>query len=374
MSLQIKRALWPVDPIDAMAKTINDLREGRVVAGDCKSDSLPPKWLDFDKYKRGQELLRDNIFAALFCHAGGLMMLVNIPSIHKPLASTCNSSSLVACFQRYLQTLIHVRTWYETDIFDEKSEGFRSITHVRCLHRKIAAAMEQQHAGDDKKIGQRRNSSEDPSKLITDPDVWVSQWDMVVTQFAFLGLMILYPNTLGFTHLSRQDKEAVAYCWRCIGYQLGIDDKYNLFTSDDLHTIEELCQSIKTEVFLPSLTANWPDGLHMGKLILESIRNIVCGLTYNGFAKFWSEVLGIRYLVRLSPADWLSYFLISFAFRTRIFSRKPLRTGLNRLLMHSVDRTSRRSMTIYKDLCVRDNKGGIQVPSCPFAAHTLSTG
>lgn len=28
----------------------------------------------------------------------------------------------------------------------------------------------------------------------------------------------------------------------------------------------------------------------MGKTILESIRNIVHGLTYHGFMKFWSEV------------------------------------------------------------------------------------
>ena len=43
--------------------TLGDLREGRFVDGDCESEPLPPKWLVQQKYKRGQQLLNDNIFA-----------------------------------------------------------------------------------------------------------------------------------------------------------------------------------------------------------------------------------------------------------------------------------------------------------------------
>ncbi|XP_022699955.1 uncharacterized protein LOC111266604 isoform X1 [Varroa jacobsoni] len=352
-----------------MAQSISDLQEGRKVVGDCGSDFSPPKWLEMPKYKRGQELLKENIFATLFCHVGGLIMLVNVPSIYKLLDNTGNSRSLVSCFQRYLKTLTHVKSWYETDIFDASSEGFQSIKYVRGLHRKVAAAMAQQRpllASQDvcESGGGKMNNR---SNLEADPEVWISQWDMAMTQFAFLGMMILHPNVLGFSHLSRQDKEAVAHCWRCIGYQLGIDDKYNLFGSDNLHTIEKLCQNIEAEVFRPNLTANYLGGLRMGKTILESIRNIVHGLTYHGFMKFWSEVIGVRYLVRLSAGDWLSYVLISVVFRGRMFSMFPLRNGFNRLVLWAIERASLRAMTIYKDLCVRDNKGGVEVSACPFA-------
>lgn len=54
-------------------------------------------------------------------------MLVNISSIYYPLEKTGNSSTLVAAFQRYLHTITHVLSWYETDIFDTSSEGTWSM-------------------------------------------------------------------------------------------------------------------------------------------------------------------------------------------------------------------------------------------------------
>lgn len=75
----------------------------------------------------------------------------------------------------------------------------------------------------------------------------------------------------------------------------------------------------------------------------------------------------MRYLVRLSAGDWLSYVLISVVFRGRMFSMFPLRNGFNRLVLWAIERASLRAMTIYKDLCVRDNKGGVEVSACPFA-------
>lgn len=120
---------------------------------------------------------------------------------------------------------------------------------------------------------------------------WISQYDMALTQFAFIGMMITHPESLGFSHLSDEDRADICHFWRCIGHRLGISDQYNLFNSDDIHHIEKICRSIESEVFIPSLTANWQEGLRMGKTIMESsAKNIIHLLTYNGVMKFWSDV------------------------------------------------------------------------------------
>lgn len=52
----------------------------------------------------------------------------------------------------------------------------------------------------------------------------LNQSDMAATQFAFMGLILLYPDEFGI-HISDEDMTAFCHLWRGIGYLLGIEDE-----------------------------------------------------------------------------------------------------------------------------------------------------
>ncbi|GIZ03975.1 DUF2236 domain-containing protein [Caerostris extrusa] len=93
-----------------------------------------------------------------------------------PLMSTGNSANIVCLFRRYLSTLVHIRRWYEGDIWNPDDPAHQSITMVRGMHKRVA----------DKINGPSPCRRRCPA---------VSQYDMALTQFAFVGLIILHPST-----------------------------------------------------------------------------------------------------------------------------------------------------------------------------------
>lgn len=52
----------------------------------------------------------------------------------------------------------------------------------------------------------------------------LNQADMGSTQFAFMGLVVLYPRELGI-FVSDEDLEDFCHTWRAIGYLLGMEDQ-----------------------------------------------------------------------------------------------------------------------------------------------------
>ena len=52
----------------------------------------------------------------------------------------------------------------------------------------------------------------------------ISQLDMVLTQFGFMGYGLLAPEMLGLT-TSQEDLEGYVHFWRTVGHLLGIEDR-----------------------------------------------------------------------------------------------------------------------------------------------------
>lgn len=52
----------------------------------------------------------------------------------------------------------------------------------------------------------------------------VTQKDMVLTQFGFIGLVLLKKKELAIIG-TKEDEKAIVHFWRTIGYFLGIQDK-----------------------------------------------------------------------------------------------------------------------------------------------------
>jgi ER-bound oxygenase mpaB/B'/Rubber oxygenase, catalytic domain len=80
----------------------------------------------------------------------------------------------------------------------------------------------------------------------------ISQKDMSITLFAFVGLNLLEPQKFGIVG-TREQFEAFSHFWRVIGYMLGTEDKFNCCgeTLDD--TLSRL-RSIKENMLVPALT------------------------------------------------------------------------------------------------------------------------
>ena len=55
--------------------------------------------------------------------------------------------------------------------------------------------------------------------------VHLNQFDMSLTQFAFSGLLVTYPERFGLHGNLERDLDAFCHVWAALGYALGIEDK-----------------------------------------------------------------------------------------------------------------------------------------------------
>jgi hypothetical protein len=55
------------------------------------------------------------------------------------------------------------------------------------------------------------------SKNQEDPYVYFNQFDMADSQFAFVGVLVLFPHKFGATYASDDELRGFIHFWRCIG-------------------------------------------------------------------------------------------------------------------------------------------------------------
>lgn len=111
-----------------------------------------PEWITGDRVRSAQQNLKLHISSVNFSSLSGLAIILQTRYGFDPLVYTKKSESVPALFLRYLQTTLHVRTWYETDILDPQSEGYKSIRQVRKMHENIYTKMQQVPRPSDDKI------------------------------------------------------------------------------------------------------------------------------------------------------------------------------------------------------------------------------
>lgn len=221
--------------------------------------------------------------------------MVQLPTILPPLLYTKKSENVCALFSRYLDTVLHVRQWHTTDIFDPETEGYKSLASVRSMHRHI-----------NKVMNVTAEKYAKPTKIT--PNVWVSQYDMVVTQWAFYGLMIMYPKACGLYHVTDDELYEVVYCWRVISYFIGIDDRFSLW-ADNFEKTQQLCHLIFDEVYHPILENQNREsvGSKMAEDIFTSMSSVLGPFTADVANKYWFQVLGVKTEVILGT--WSDTFL-----------------------------------------------------------------
>lgn len=79
----------------------------------------------------------------------------------------------------------------------------------------------------------------------------ISQKDLALTQFGFMGYITLRPHILG-VQVSRENYEAFVHFWRVIGHMIGIEDQFNLCT-DSWETTKPRLEYLLNDIYRPAL-------------------------------------------------------------------------------------------------------------------------
>jgi len=137
----------------------------------CRSIEDDSHNADEERLERGISFFQDNFFTMFVSMLTGLLSLMYIDSIAIVLHTTNKSNSRTLSFSRYLSTLSHTVEWYQSI-----PKLLKSTSKVRQLHKKA-------------------------SKLKN-----FSQYEMVVTQWAFVGPVLLWPEQFGVMEKSRKNK------------------------------------------------------------------------------------------------------------------------------------------------------------------------
>lgn len=113
-------------------------------------------------------------------HFIGNILLVLLPRVTIPIFATGRSSTVYMVFLRILSTVKHVDSWYESNPFDKTSVTHKSLAKVRrACHLNVTKLMNTKYP-------------------LNDGDLWLSQFDMVMTQWSLIGPVVVRPKECGF--------------------------------------------------------------------------------------------------------------------------------------------------------------------------------
>lgn len=319
-----------------------------------------PSWFDDKLYRHAQTVYARHLMAINFSHLSGLLLLVRLDSIYRTLSITGESDTVAKLFKRYYNTIKHVKQWYEGDIFDRNSDAYKSMLIVRGMHNKVSSRFNDTPKSDDKAdgSGQSQNDSFDKNANETCPlkqdgndhalaktGVHISKFDLMITQFAFVGLIVLFPKQMGLIEaFDKKDLVSLLHFWRVIGYYLGVDGKFNL-CAYKLKDIEMLCKTFAEDIYKESMARNVissPPGI-MTVNIVRAVKFIPM-LTAYGILTHLNELLGRNSDEvddRKTVYSNLSHTLIKLVM-SRLLAYQPLRSfnnGLIRLSLYMVGKT-----------------------------------
>lgn len=297
---------------------------GQGIRSDMDQPNLAdkPAWFDESLYKNAQEVYKRHLMAINFAHLSGLLLLVRVECIYRTLSSTGASVSVSKLFKRYYHTLRHVKNWYEGDIFDSSNIAHQSLLLVRGMHNKTSA-----------RFNCDNNENYDRMRA------HISKYDLMLTQFAFIGFIVTHPKKVGMIDkFSRGDLISLLHFWRVIGYYLGVDGRLNL-CSYELENLVGLCRAFIRLELIDSLkknSLNHPPGI-MSLNVARSVKFIPM-LTFYGMMRHIYETIGHDRAEIDHKKTWystLSYNLIKLVMCT-LLAYRPFRAFNNGLIRLSI--------------------------------------
>ncbi|XP_029174441.1 uncharacterized protein LOC114943046, partial [Nylanderia fulva] len=278
--------------------------------GDCgRPANERPDWLDMDKFYRGQQFALRYLTGVALSGLMSLLMIFNFADGLKPLILSQKSNTPYRAFKRYLSTNRRFMNWYISDPWREGTQAYRDIQMVRKLHRNMREKLckiSDDQIDRESEITQLmcpafKTIARDFEETCPTGKSWqcpytmlrmkgLNQGDMSGTQFALMGLIVLYPEQFGVHNASEEDLEAFCHLWRGLGYLLGIEDQYN-FCRGSLQDVRRRAEDFIeywVKPNFPTVTAKWE---HMSICVFEGIGFIALFKSYKAFLLYLCNVL-----------------------------------------------------------------------------------
>ena len=312
-----------------------------------------PSWFDSAMFENAKSVYARHFMAINFAHLSGLILLVRITSIHNTLSSTGKSDSVSKLFRRYYQTLVHVKQWYEGDIFEPGSRAHQSLLIVRGMHNKVSAKLNAAQQTTNTTSGQADDpngstrlpsgqSRRDVNGNFDAQQVHISQYDIMLTQFAFVGFIVTRAKHVGLIkEFTQYDLESLLHFWRVIGHYLGASDECNLCSrklSDTIKLCETIMELELKRSTLENLSSSPPAVMSLN--IVRSLKFIPM-LTFYGITRYLFELMDLdasHLEAKSTRYSRLSYTLIKLVM-SHLLAYRPLRwfnNGLTRLSIFCV--------------------------------------
>lgn len=227
----------------------NLLSQGSQVACDQTNPNFHrhelPDFYDEELFKKAQQFFNKHVFSLFGAKFFGLLALLTVPTILKILQMTRNSSSNLSAYRRYLGTVFHMLVWYRSDL-KPGSRLWESIETVKNRHN---AASNQ---------GPKSNLKR------------ISQMDMALTQFGFMGFAVSRSTDLGFYNVSEEEWKAFIHFWRVIGYLMGTEDRFNI-CRESVEETRQICDELIRQVFHVEMRKRDKDFLEMSRYLCDGL-------------------------------------------------------------------------------------------------------
>ncbi|KAJ8686260.1 hypothetical protein QAD02_022054, partial [Eretmocerus hayati] len=240
-----------------------------------------PAWFSEELFRAGQNYFKRNLLGFNGGYLAGLIAVFLVPSISEILVSTNQSSTACTAFKRYFQTLLHIYNLHIHDFKDPESRFYRSLNTIRWKH-----AMSS-------KFSLKKNQT------------GITQRDMVLTQFGFIGYILTKSEDLSLTN-QKEERDAINHFWRVVGHLLGISDRLNLCRKD-VDESTHLCALLLRDVFKSHLKDPSEHFFSLTKTAIEGMQSIDPFVDIDGFLTFFYELNESKYEKRLSIYSRLNY-------------------------------------------------------------------
>ena len=120
----------------------------------------------------------------------------------------------------------------------------------------------------------------------------MSQFDMVLTQWAFIGAALTRPKSIGLSDISAMDLTHLTKQMYVVGKELGIADTFNLCLGS-LEEIIQYAKDIEYYVIQPALESD-NDFQSMAKYLLEGVNILNPFIDPLAFASWTHRLFGAK--------------------------------------------------------------------------------
>ncbi|KZS17092.1 uncharacterized protein LOC116922918 [Daphnia magna] len=323
------------------------LLEGQTVPVEMGNlPTVPPPWYNPVKFQRGQEFARRHFAGISLAHFVSLITMLTSPQILKPLIFTQKSETVLKSFKRYIGTVVHVTAWYFGDVWQKDHPARRSIQMVRSMHDHASNQMNQpdrRRQVDNTAMADCGKPFDDPPMLASlqkdaeklagcpyvglrrqpanndqeEPYVYFNQFDMADSQFAFVGVLVLFPHKFGATYASDDDLSGFIHFWRCIGYLLGIEDRFNFCDGDNLDLTRDLCRHYLDKMIKPAFKDASAEFEHMARAVAKGATLYYPGVSFESLFAYYANVVGLpaaNFIHHMSYSQWFYYLYLRLVF------------------------------------------------------------